>query len=365
MATVFPSSEFRGELKKRGGATSARCYQCATCSSVCELAQENDPFPRRQMLLAQWGLVDQLAADPTVWLCHQCNDCTTRCPRDAKPGDVMQTLRALMVEHLSTPKFIGKLVGNAKVTWPLLIGLPFAFWIIFVQLYTGFEMPTGDFVWAKFVPHWMIDTTFILIVLWVVAAIFSSAMRYWNLLGQGESRNGTFVGALVPVITEILFHKRFGTCATKNTRKTWHLLFVLGFIAAFITTLAAMAADYGFAMPAPIPLTNWIKWVGNIGAVLLVVGGVMLVINRFFSGGESVGATTAFDSFFLFVAVMVGVTGSVTELARLTLTPSVGIWIYIAHLSFIMCLFATFPYSKFAHIVYRTLAMVHEHMAKK
>jgi quinone-modifying oxidoreductase subunit QmoC len=373
MATVFPSSEFRSELKKRGGATAARCYQCATCSSVCELAKEDDPFPRRQMLLAQWGFVDQLAADPTVWLCHQCNDCIARCPRDAKPGDVMQTLRALMVEHLSTPSFMGKLVGKAKVTWPLLIGIPFAFWIIFVQLYNGFTVPEGDFVWAKFVPHWMIDTTFILIVLGVVAAILSSAIRYWKLLGQGASRTGTFLGNLIPVAMEILFHKRFGTCSTKNTRKNWHLLFVLGFVAAFITTLAAMAADYGFSVPAPLPLPFegaengnwvWIKWVGNIGAVLLVFGGAMLVINRW-TGGESVGATTAFDSFFLFVAVMVGVTGSVTELARLTLTPSVGIWIYIAHLSFIMCLFATFPYSKFAHIVYRTMAMVHERMAQK
>jgi quinone-modifying oxidoreductase subunit QmoC len=374
--TVFPSSEFRTELKKRGGATSARCYQCATCSSVCELAQEDEPFPRRQMLLAQWGLVDQLATDPTVWLCHQCNDCTSRCPRDAKPGDVMQTLRAMMVEYLSTPKFMGKLVGKAKATWPLLIGIPFAFWILYVQITTGFSnIPSEGTIerWADYVSHVTIDVTFILIALWVVVAILSSATRYWKLLGQGATRKGTFLSNLIPVLIEILFHKRFGSCSTKNTRKTWHLLFVLGFVAAFITTLAAMGADYLGGAAAPLPLPGeasdkgnwvWIKWVGNIGAVLLVVGGVMLVLNRL-TGGASVGATTAFDSFFLFMAVMVGVTGSVTELARYTLAPSVGIWIYIAHLSFIMCLFATFPYCKFAHIVYRTMSMVHQRMAAK
>ena len=374
--TVIPSTEFRNELKKRGGATAARCYQCATCTAVCELAQEDEPFPRRQMILAQWGLVDQLAADPAVWLCHQCNDCTIRCPRDAKPGDVMLVIRSLLVENLSTPKFMGKLVGKAKTTWPLLLGIPFAFWIIAVSLFNGgFGTIAQDDkieAWADYVPHLtLIDPVFILIALWVVIAIASSATRYWKLLGQGVTRSGSFMSHLIPVVKEILFHKRFSSCGTKNTRKTGHLLFLFGFIGAFITTLAAMAVDYGFGMPAPlaVPFVDeqgngyWIKWIGNISAVLLVVGGLMLVFNRL-GGGASVGATTAFDSFFLFVAVMVGVTGSVTELARYTLTPGVGIWIYIAHLSFIMALFATFPYCKFSHIVYRTLSMVHERMAK-
>ncbi len=28
---------------------------------------------------------DQLMGDPGVWLCHQCNDCSVRCPRDVEP----------------------------------------------------------------------------------------------------------------------------------------------------------------------------------------------------------------------------------------------------------------------------------------
>ena len=101
-------------MPAEGGDSAARCYQCATCSSVCELSTTERPFPRRQMLAAQWGLTQQLAADPTVWLCHQCNDCSERCPRDAKPGDAMAAMRNLMVEELSVPKLLGTLTAKAK-----------------------------------------------------------------------------------------------------------------------------------------------------------------------------------------------------------------------------------------------------------
>jgi len=80
-ATVLsPVPGFRDELLRRGGGDAARCFQCATCTSVCDLATTETAFPRRQMLWAQWGLADRLSADPSIWLCHQCNDCTTRCP---------------------------------------------------------------------------------------------------------------------------------------------------------------------------------------------------------------------------------------------------------------------------------------------
>ncbi|MEW6366823.1 MAG: hypothetical protein AB1714_19520 [Acidobacteriota bacterium] len=37
--------------------------------------------------------------------------------------------------------------------------------------------------------------------------------------------------------------------------------------------------------------------------------------------------------------------------------------LYVVHLGVVLCLFITFPYSKFAHMLYRTLAMVHARMA--
>src|SRR5689334_5388884 len=110
--TITPDRAFRDELARRGGASAARCFQCATCSSACDLATADAMFPRRQILWAQWGLADRLVADPSIWLCHGCNDCTARCPRDARPGDALQAVRSLVIEHLGAPRFMARLVAR-------------------------------------------------------------------------------------------------------------------------------------------------------------------------------------------------------------------------------------------------------------
>jgi quinone-modifying oxidoreductase subunit QmoC len=43
--------------------------------------------------------------------------------------------------------------------------------------------------------------------------------------------------------------------------------------------------------------------------------------------------------------------------------PTVAVALYVVHLGVVTTLFLTFPYSKFAHMLYRTLAMVHEQAA--
>lgn len=45
-----------------GAETLRRCYQRGTCSVVGPPAPREDAFPRREMVRAQWGPVDRLAA---------------------------------------------------------------------------------------------------------------------------------------------------------------------------------------------------------------------------------------------------------------------------------------------------------------
>ena len=89
-----PDIEFIKSLKETGGDTLKKCYQCASCSVACPLSSDQKPFPRKEMIWSQWGMVERLVADPDVFLCHQCGDCTEICPRGAKPAEVLGAIRA-------------------------------------------------------------------------------------------------------------------------------------------------------------------------------------------------------------------------------------------------------------------------------
>jgi quinone-modifying oxidoreductase subunit QmoC len=179
------------------------------------------------------------------------------------------------------------------------------------------------------------------------------------------------------VFVSIALHKKFSSCDHGVPKRRWgHFLVMWGFVGAAITSGWAVVYLYGetiffswffkifpFEKPGyPVEITHWVKLLGNASAVILVVGGLLLWVNRRKTGDKLVGSTTPFDRFFLWVVLAVIGTGVFTEIFRFLpgVSPMIGFGMYIIHLGVVLCLFLTLPYSKFAHILYRTLAMAHE-----
>ena len=77
--TIDADLNFVQGLIHHGGADLKKCYQCSTCTVACPLTPDEAPFPRKEMLWAQWGMKDKLVRDMDLWLCHNCNDCTDLC----------------------------------------------------------------------------------------------------------------------------------------------------------------------------------------------------------------------------------------------------------------------------------------------
>jgi len=150
---IEPDLDFIAQINSDSGLNLKKCYQCATCSVVCTLSDDDQPFPRKEMIYASWGLKDRLIANPDIWLCYNCGDCSTLCPRDARPGDVLNTLRKMSIGEYSKPAVLHRLLNDIRKL-PLLFIIP-ALIILAMGFATGFMnlSPGGDrIVFAHFCP---------------------------------------------------------------------------------------------------------------------------------------------------------------------------------------------------------------------
>jgi quinone-modifying oxidoreductase subunit QmoC len=101
---------------------------------------------------------------------------------------------------------------------------------------------------------------------------------------------------------------------------------------------------------------NPVKWLANISGVALIVGSFLLIQKR----REKIDQYSAYKDWYLLGLVfLLGVTGMGTELTRLAGWAGVSYGVYFIHLLLIFSLFAYTPFSKLAHLVYRTVAMTY------
>jgi quinone-modifying oxidoreductase subunit QmoC len=109
--------------------------------------------------------------------------------------------------------------------------------------------------------------------------------------------------------------------------------------------------------PSPYPLTDPVKWLGNVSAIMLLVGIVMVINNRK-KNEEKAGKGGYYDWLFIYIVFAVMATGILSELFRLANIAILAYLIYFAHLVVVFFLFAYAPFSKMAHMMYRATAMV-------
>ena len=139
-------------------------------------------------------------------------------------------------------------------------------------------------------------------------------------------------------------------------RRIYHNLTVWGLAADFVsTTLAFIYQDFLHILP-PYSLTSAPVIFGTIGGIALIIGtaGFVLLKAKSDPDPEASGAV-GMDYVFLITLGLTALTGMLTLIFRST--PGMGT-ILVLHLAFIAALFATAPYGKFVHFVYRVLALI-------
>ncbi|RMF86681.1 MAG: heterodisulfide reductase, partial [Nitrospirae bacterium] len=179
--TVAPDLEFIRSLKQFGGENLKSCYQCATCTVVCPISTDERPFPRREMIHAQWGMKEKLVTDPLVWVCHNCRDCSSYCPRGAKPGELLAAVRDYTITHFAWPRAFGRFFNDAKYL-PLLFGIPIVLLLAVLAGEGHLHIPEGRIVYSKLFPIHTIENIFIPLVGFALVAGLIGMRRYWTAI---------------------------------------------------------------------------------------------------------------------------------------------------------------------------------------
>jgi quinone-modifying oxidoreductase subunit QmoC len=364
---VEPDIGFIDQVVGLGGNDLKKCFQCATCSVACPISPETRPFPRKEMIAASWGLKDRLVGNGDIWLCHNCGDCSELCPRGAKPGDVLGAVRSYAITEYAVPKALGKAVNDPKKL-PLLLAIPAVLFIV-IGFITGLLdfTPGGDeIVHSHFFSSWLVDIVMIPASMWAVA-VFAIGLKNFindihaNALLEGKTNKKEivpveFIMALIKVIPTILKHNKFNECGENKERSTAHIMVLFGFVGLFIVTAIFFVVLYVFQIHGPYSQLNPVKWLANIAGISLVIGSCLMISNRL----KKKDQLTAYKDWFLIGLVLaLGLTGMFTEMTRLGGMAFLSYFLYFIHLICVFGLFVYTPFSKLAHLVYRTVAMAY------
>jgi quinone-modifying oxidoreductase subunit QmoC len=373
---IEPDLNFIKDVGILGGEDLKKCYQCATCSVVCPISPDNKPFPRKEMIAASWGLKDKLVKSADPWLCHNCGDCSTRCPRKAKPADVLAAIRAQAITEYSAPKPLAKALNNPMML-PILLLVPAVYILIMGTLmgkifnfqFLNFS-PEGTIVHAKMVSTWLVDAVMLTAAGFAAFTFFNGVKRFLNdihqnALAEGKTTQqtidaGGFIQALIRTIPTIFRHAKFNECTENKERGVSHMLVLFAFIGLFIVTNIFFVAIYVFQNHGPYSQLNPVKWLANISGVALIIGSILLIKTRLNKPDQK----SAYKDWLLLCLVLgLGVTGMGAQLTRLAGWAGPSYTIYFIHLMLIWFTFAYLPFSKLAHLVYRTVAMTYAEYA--
>ena len=81
------------EILVLSGANIAKCIKCGRCSAACPIGSEMELRPHQFVSRLKAGDTETLLESEAIWQCLSCFCCVQRCPRDVKPGRLLEATR--------------------------------------------------------------------------------------------------------------------------------------------------------------------------------------------------------------------------------------------------------------------------------
>lgn len=361
------------ELKRFGAFDIGACFNCGNCSAVCPLSLGDTAFPRKMIRYAQVGMRDELLSSKELWTCYNCGECSDTCPRQADPSEFMAAARRYAVASYDPTGLARRLATS----WPFalfFIGLLAVLMAAF--MYSVSHSPSGQAVaFFAFVPADVVHTLGIVVLgAWAIAAAAGLVRMFRFVFGRGgvSARSPKRdLRALSYGIAESLGQARYRRDCTEESDpdrgrplqlRRWfvHATIMWGFLGLLGATILDYLLELLGIKPTgtPVPLWYPVRLLGTVAGLALIYGTSVVALRRI---RRAKGYERSFVSDWSFLALLwlTGLTGFVIELALYL--PSAPAWAYplfLVHVALAMALVLLMPFGKFAHALYRPVALV-------
>ena len=358
------------ELQKYGAVKIESCFNCGNCTAVCPLSTEEENFPRRMIRYAQIGMKEKLLGSKDLWMCYYCGECTATCPRQADPGEFMAAARRYAIARYD--RFgLAKLLYTSAAFNALFLTLLAAMLGVFLFAFHG-PMSGGTLRLFEFVPSEVIHNLGVIAGIIIVLIALSGMTNMVVQVGKGirfnEGVRLNWLPALWETIVEVLGQQRYRRdCEAYAQGQPWylqkwfiHASMLWGFMGLFLAT----ALDYLLELVGVKPTGTWvpiwypIRLLGTLAGVVLIYGVTMAIFKRLRQADEASTHSTPSDWAFLILLWLGGMTGFALEVSiYLPQAYAWSYWMLLAHLIVVGELLILLPFTKFAHAVYRTVAL--------
>ena len=349
----------------------AICNACRYCEGYCAT------FPALQRRLSfTEGDIRYLGN-----LCHNCGACLYAC-QYAPPHEfalnfprLMAQVRAHSWQRYAWPGFLARAFESNGLFTSLATAAGLVFFLLFAawlagpeRLFAAHSDAQGSFY--AVIPHGAMVAVFGAVSLFVLAAFAVGFVRFWRDTGERDSAftPGPALGAVRDAVVLRYLDGGGDGCTYPDekpsfARRTFHHLTFYGFLLCFAATSTATIYHYVLDWKAPYPFWSLPVLLGTVGGVGLLVGPAGLAwLKRRRDPDLADPAQRGMEAGFLALLFLTSLTG--LALLAFRETAAMGM-LLVAHLGVVLALFATMPYGKFVHALYRLAALARFHLERR
>ena len=101
---LTPDAGSRKLIDQQAKSDINRCWTCGSCDFECPVNTATGRL-RPQMLvrMANFGMIDELLNEPSIWYCQSCRRCLHICPNTVKPSELISHIRWMELERTWYP----------------------------------------------------------------------------------------------------------------------------------------------------------------------------------------------------------------------------------------------------------------------